>query len=430
MHSCAYLSSVRSIAALLCVLTLIGGEGMAGARRASVDNRESALAAVERQEQALVALGRLLPAASVRGVYTRNQFSAEFPYTVGSVTTTLVIQPLDQVDGYFQLDVPIVDIAAWARLRSAREGARAARHSARATTLEVEKQVARNYYQLIGAAALRRSAEHTLAAARANHDLTRERRAGGIATQLDVERARAEVERARQSIADAELLSQLSGRALLTLSGVAASGEISETQDDLHEEAALDTWERGPEQAIPALAAAAADRQAALAGARAAKLALLPTLTATAFDRVTNASGFFLGHNSFYSLTLTLAWRLDVSMIGTLRAQNATAAMAGVREERARLAAKDQIHEAWQRVRAGIAKSQAARSQTQAAVLAARSATERYTSGAGTQLDVVQAQRDAFAAEVARIQADADLAFARAFLRLAAGQPLDKEGQR
>jgi len=36
----------------------------------------------------------------------------------------------------------------------------------------------------------------------------------------------------------------------------------------------------------------------------------------------------------------------------------------------------------------------------------------------------LQAQRDAFAAEVARIQADADLVNARAQLRLAAGKSL------
>jgi hypothetical protein len=196
-----YISSARSISRALALLCLLPVEALArplpplheflaGARSASVDNREAALAAVVRREEALVALGRLLPAASVRGQYTHNQYEVSFNLPSGTLPPGLSfpsgpIQPLNQWDGYFQLDQPIVDLGAWARLRSARESARAARQSARATTLDVDKQVARNYYQLVGAAALRASAERTLAAAKANHELTRERRAGGVATELD-----------------------------------------------------------------------------------------------------------------------------------------------------------------------------------------------------------------------------------------------------
>ena len=45
-----------------------------------------------------------------------------------------------------------------------------------------------------------------------------------------------------------------------------------------------------------------------------------------------------------------------------------------------------------------------------------------HGSGVATQLDVIQAERDAFAASVARIQSDAELAYARAALRLDAGR--------
>jgi len=52
-------------------------------------------------------------------------------------------------------------------------------------------------------------------------------------------------------------------------------------------------------------------------------------------------------------------------------------------------------------------------------------ALDRYKAGSATQLDLLQAQRDAFTAEVSRIQADADLANSRAQLRLSVGKPLD-----
>src|SRR5205085_1597148 len=138
---------------------------------------------------------------------------------------------------------------------------------------------------------------------------------------------------------------------------------------------------------------------------------LLPTLSFSGSERVTNATGFLLGNNAAYTLTLVAAWRLDVPTFATMRAARLQAEVARLREERTRLMAHDQIHEDWQRVRAGIAKGRAARAQSDAATLAARYATERYQNGAGTQLEVVQAQRDAYGAEVARIQADADLRF-------------------
>ena len=59
-------------------------------------------------------------------------------------------------------------------------------------------------------------------------------------------------------------------------------------------------------------------------------------------------------------------------------------------------------------------------------MIAADSARDRYQAGATIQLELLQAQRDAFAADVSRIQADADLVNARAQLRLASGTSLLK----
>jgi outer membrane protein TolC len=48
----------------------------------------------------------------------------------------------------------------------------------------------------------------------------------------------------------------------------------------------------------------------------------------------------------------------------------------------------------------------------------------QYQAGSATQLELLQAQRDAFQAEVTRIQDDANLLNARAQLRLSAGQSM------
>jgi len=60
-----------------------------------------------------------------------------------------------------------------------------------------------------------------------------------------------------------------------------------------------------------------------------------------------------------------------------------------------------------------------------AARRASQLAHERSAAGVATQLDVIQSERDLFAAEVADIQASAELASARALLSLSAGLPLE-----
>ena len=129
----------------------------------------------------------------------------------------------------------------------------------------------------------------------------------------------------------------------------------------------------------------------------------------------------FGGHKVAWALALTASWRLDLVGINGARAAGAAADVAKTREDKARQSTRDKVHDAWQQVRAQIAKSRAARAQAKASTHAAQLAGESYAAGAATQLDLIQAQRDAFGAEVARIQADADLVYARANLRLQAG---------
>ncbi len=85
-----------------------------------------------------------------------------------------------------------------------------------------------------------------------------------------------------------------------------------------------------------------------------------------------------------------------------------------------RRGAQDAIYRAWYQVRTGIEKVRASRAQLKAATLAQDLAGERYEHGVATQLEVVQAQRDRFFAAVSAVQADAELRYSRALLRLAA----------
>ena len=111
------------------------------------------------------------------------------------------------------------------------------------------------------------------------------------------------------------------------------------------------------------------------------------------------------------------------STIFAAKAQSAAKEAALVRELRAQQNARDDLHTAYQEVRAQLAKVRAAEAEAEASTRAAQLAHDRYLAGAAMMLDVQQAERDALNSEVARIQAHADLAYARALVRLDSGRP-------
>jgi outer membrane protein TolC len=140
-------------------------------------------------------------------------------------------------------------------------------------------------------------------------------------------------------------------------------------------------------------------------------------------QRFTNAAGFN-GKSAYFNTGLTLNWRLDVPSLQVLTAQRSQAATASLNAERARDAARDQLHADWQTVRAALTKVRAASGQVTSARRASALAHERHEAGVATQTDTIQADRDLFLAEMSDIQARAELALARTTLRLSAGEAL------
>src|SRR6266851_1605197 len=174
--------------------------------------------------------------------------------------------------------------------------------------------------------------------------------------------------------------------------------------------------------ALVATAAAAATR-AAQQQADAQKLALLPTIAGSFTEFATNAPGFE-PKDWYYQASVYATWAFDLTYVANIRTTDASAGAARARELKARLNAGDAINRYWNTVLADIAQSRSARAGRDASVHAAEQARAQYQAGTATQLDLLQAQRDAFRAEVTRIQDDANLLNARAQLRLSAGQSL------
>ncbi len=395
-------------------------EFLRGARANHPDNAEAAASRRQTDAAADGELGRALPRLTLRGSYTRSQYGSalEIP---GQPPITLA--PQEQWDGSATLDVPLVDLARFTRIASARSSARAAATAAAAADLRVQAQVVQDYYQLLANSALVASSRRALAVAQSSLLIAEQRRGVGTAPLLDVDRARGEVERNVQQLAAAELQVSLVARALQSATGLTPEpqGEVA-FADDLHEEPPLEQFQV-PDDRIPSLAAAMQGRLAADQQASAQRLALIPTLRAGVTESV-DSVGVLPGHKASALGIVALTWSLDVTALADIRAQDASADGARAREQRARLAARDAIHDAWMTVRTNVARSRSARLQAQVGSRASDLALERYRVGEATQLDLLQAQRDAFAAEAARIQADADLVNSRAQLRIAAGESL------
>lgn len=396
----------------------------------NVDRRISA----EQRERALweyrQAWTSLLPSLSAQGGWTHNQYNAAItiptgevdPVTMAPVTRTATIVPYDQFDAAFRADLPIIDVSRWFRTGASSTAYESAAQREQATRDIIKRQVVGAWYGYSAALAIRESAKRSAKVADAQAELQDIRAKAGAATELEMLRARAEAQSRKQVIADTEATVATSRRTLRTLTGIDPGDAAVLPEDDLHAEAGFEELEKNVEQ-LPAVRSADLDAKAAGTLADAQRLTLIPTVSATFTERLTNATGF-TGQSGSYTAGITAAWRLDVPTFMGMSTQGAVERTAVIAAEKSRLQARDQVHSDWQRLNAAIQKIEAAKVQMQAADRAAQVARDRYAAGAATQIDVITAERDLFSAEVGMIQARTELGTARLSLRISAGQPV------
>ena len=371
----------------------------------------------------LGSVGGLLPQLSMTGGYTRNQQAVEasFPVEDGSLQTA-TIQAKDQLDATARVELALVDLPAWSHYLASDRRVLAAEAQQIAVRTQVVGAVVESWFRHASARRVeaatqtaQRTAEEVLAAVES-------REQAGLATVLDVERSRADVARAQQRAAEAELEVALSRRQLEVLSGLTPAGEDAEVPDPRGEDGPLESWIARIDQ-VPAVRAAEATVRAARSDTVSASTQLLPAVSAFATERWTNAAGF--GPDFLWSAGVQARWNLDLVRPAELEARSAARARADLVARQARETAATTLHDSWVRVRSLSVRVQAARRAEEASTRAATIARARYDAGTGSALELSQAERDRFDAEVERIRADADLHVARRSLRLAAGLPPD-----
>lgn len=389
-------------------------------RRMSLETRQKAAAEFN---QAWSALLPALTLGPVQNGWMHNQFPTQVRLRPDGPVA--VISPIDAFDATVVLQLPLIDTGRWFKSAAAGAAEDAAEQHDEATRDRVRRQVATTYYNYAAALAQRDAAKRSHDVAEAQQHFQEVRAEAGAATELELLRAKAELQRTKQIMVDTEVAIATFRRSLRTLTGVELDENAALPADDLKSEGSLNELE-GKLDTLPAVRAADKDADAAAHLATAARLALVPVLTATFTERFTNAGGL-LGRNQFYAAGLGLVWRLDGPTLFGMSVQGSVARTATLGAEYQRLVSRDQVHSDWQRLTASVEKVTAAQAQVEAARRAADVAKERYTVGAATQIDVIQAERDLFAAEVGHVQARTELASSHVALRISAGLPLQVE---
>jgi outer membrane protein TolC len=416
----------RALSAIVSVYTLMETPARAGGvdelLSAALAHDPALAAAHARAERAATQVGQarsgLLPTLTATAGYTRNQVAAEVALPGQD---PVVITPIDQLDATLRAELALLDPGAVAATSAAARCRDAAVAREASEVSDALQAVVRSAWDLHTA---ERSIAVSQAAVDANtalRDDAAARRDAGTGSALDVLRATADLERARESLALSGADRARAARALAARTG----------SDALPADLAPRALAQGPLDATRAPAVQAAAHDAACRVAERAQQAwgYAPTVSAFAQERLTNAQGF-AGRADTWAAGVSLRWSL---FDGGAREARVSGAAAAVREAEANARASlqqaiDALAQAHDDRVAAEAALQSAAARRAAAAEALRTAQERYAAGLGAASDVSLAVRDDQDAALAFAQAEARAAVAVEAERAAAGLPLVLSG--
>ncbi len=303
----------------------------------------------------------------------------------------------------------------WGRLRRGAQAANADAASQdaaeRAVILSLVSDVATGYLQLLELDQERAIAERTLASRRATLDLARQRYARGVISELDVRQFEAQVAAPAVTLAQVDRASATTEHNLSVLLGEAPSnivrhGSLADAASALQVPDTLSAslLARRPDvqQAERAFAAATARVGATMASN-------LPTISITGSygSQAADPQHIFGTGTKIYELGVGFSYPLSSLTRGAdeTAAARARADQAKAAYENAALSALRDANDALVGVRTSRDEMVAQETQAEALRHALELAQLRYSSGVASYLDVLDAQRNLFAAELALSQA-------------------------
>jgi outer membrane protein len=399
----------------------------------AAERNESALAAQQRAEasQARVARARafFFPELTATGTYTRrsNQSTRE----VGG--QEVVLQRYNAFGASFVARVTLFDARGFPLYRAARLEGEASGLDAVEARRQVSFEAANAFLVSLADQQVFQAAEQRLDFARQSLEDAKARAEAGLASTNDVTRAELEVASAEVQRTSARNTAQTSRLELGYLLVEPVEGGLAPPDalltDAARPLASHEAVVRGAADRRPDILSARLRVESLEANALEPLARLLPVLGASYTYRLTNESGL-TGRtgDGFFSVDLT--WSLfDGGERYAERRERVALAKAAKLEEQA---GTRRVDVDIQRARVGLENAQAALSQSDLAVRAARQNAEEqgilYRQGLSTALTVADAAVSLFEAEVARAQSRYALGVALLGLRAAVGlDPLGKE---
>jgi outer membrane protein TolC len=412
------------------------GDFISAGRQQALPIQAANFSAKEREAASDESFWKLFPRFTAMAGYRYNQWDVSIdvvqrnsmgqPIMDASsnvVTRPVTVMPHHQLDATFSVTAPLFDLEAIHRYRAAKADAGGAQWEVKVSQQTVDATIAREYFRYAGSRAVETSAELLVSYASESLSITEQRVLSGAATTIDLELAQADLEGARLAVKEAYSLRSAARRALLDLTGIDADTvTFRPVAENFRDEAPLDTWlaEVG---GLPGVRSAEKGVASAEAQVAAARSQYFPKIAAVASDRLTNAYGL-QGHPNSYFVGVTATVNFDFGMPANVRGREAAAGSARVKLDQARRDAANAIITAYEQIAIQQGKCEVTRLKASAARKAAELAAAKYTTALISQQEASRAQQLAYDAQLAHIQAKAELNFARAVLRVSSGRDL------
>jgi multidrug efflux system outer membrane protein len=374
-------------------------------RQALTQNRDL-LTAVSRirEFRAEVGIARspLFPSLTANGSVSTNQVA------IGSFPPTSFDAFRVTGDVAWELDF-------WGRTRRGIEAARAdlgaEEAGQRAVVLSLVSDVATGYLQLLELDQERTLAERTLASRQATLSLARRRFQQGLTSELDVRQFEAQVAVPAATLAQTERLRAQQEHGLSLLLGqppsvIARHGTLTEAVSSLSvpDSLPVELLTRRPDVQQAERAFAAATARIGVAQA-----ARLPAISITGYygSQASRAGNLFASNSEVYQALAGISLPLFTGgrLINETRVASARAEQARLQYEQSVLIALQEASDALVGVRTSRDQVLAQQTQTQALRRALQLAELRYRTGIASYVEVLEAQRSLFDAELGLSQA-------------------------